>query len=344
MHTPRLIGALLVSLALAACGDDPPDDRRPAPAPGSLLADPLQAYPSTIAEVGLYPNAPDLSVVPSNAVAYAPAHPLWSSGSEKDRYIVLPEGAAVENTGEAWDFPVGTLFFKTFAYPRDGQQHPVETRLIQHTADGWVYATYVWNDAGTEATVSDMTRPIRVDVTLQDGEPMTHTVPSSLQCRMCHQSNRVEVLGFAELQLSEPDDAGEAPIHGLFADGLLAHDPTGADRVYHEDPLTEEVLGYLAGNCTHCHNGHDGPSSSYDLRYTAALDALIGQPTQSSVSASGIRVIPGNPEESIVFEAVTGITDELDIQEMPPVGIDRVDPYATDLLRRWILALPQDSE
>lgn len=336
--------AFLAALALVACGDDAAGDARPAPAPGSLLADPLQAYPSTIAEVGLYPSAPDLTVVPSNAVAYAPAHPLWSSGSEKDRYVVLPEGAVVENTGEAWEFPVGTLFFKTFAYPRDGAQNPVETRLIQRTEEGWAYATYVWNDEGTEATLSDMTRPLRVDVTLQDGEPMTHTVPSTLQCRKCHESNRVEVLGFSELQLSEPDETGQAPIDAFYADGLLAHDPEGADRVFHEDPLTQEVLGYLAGNCTHCHNGHDGPSSSYDLRYTAALDALVGRSTQSSVSASGIRVIPGNPDESIVFEAVSHITDEPDIEFMPPVGIDRVDPYAVDLLRRWILALPQDPE
>ena len=337
--------ALLLVASGVGCGDDAADDPEVVVDPNALVLNPLDAIPETMAEVGLYPLAPDLSVVAPVAHLYEPASPLWSSGSDKTRYVVIPDGGQVDNSGELWSYPTGTLFFKTFTFwDADGVQRPYETRLMRRTEDGWDFVTYVWNEDGTDAVASDMRRPIRVDVFTEDGTPVNHAIPSLLQCRKCHESSQVGALGFSEIQLSEAGSDGEPQLARLHAAGLFAAAPPAEpDRVTHPDALTEEFLRYLQGNCVHCHNGwDDGANSSYDLRYGAALDNLINRETESSVSAVGVRVIPGNPEESILFEAVSRITDEQDIEFMPPVGIDLVDPYAVDLIRRWIESLPNE--
>ena len=102
--------------------------------------------------------------------------------------------------------------------------------------------------------------------------------------------------------------------------------------------LTSQVLGYLVGNCTHCHNGTNGAASSFDLRPEVALRNLIDQPTASSATADGIRVVPGEPEQSVLYLAVRGGSD-FEVKDMPPLGVARRDDAAIQLLRNWILEL-----
>src|SRR5690349_15412965 len=84
------------------------------------------------------------------AEEFAPQYPLWSDGQAKRRWLHIPEGAAIDETdADRWEFPVGTRAWKEFS--RDGRK--VETRFIERRADGsWRYATYLWNDDGTQAT------------------------------------------------------------------------------------------------------------------------------------------------------------------------------------------------
>ena len=107
-------------------------------------------------------------------------------------------------------------------------------------------------------------------------------------------------------------------------------------------PLTSAVLGNFVGNCVHCHNGSNGAASSFDLRPAVALENLVDQPTASSATAAGIRLVPGAPEESILYLAMSG-TPDLEVKEMPPLGVAIRDLSAIEQLYDWILALQKPS-
>ena len=123
-----------------------PDEGPPA---NSLVAQPELELPGSLSDVGLFR---DLSKqTPYDvAMAYEPVWPLWSNGSAKQRYLVLPKGVRVDTTDpERWRYPVGTLLFKTFSFEFDGASRPVETRLMRRSVDGWDFATYLWNEQST---------------------------------------------------------------------------------------------------------------------------------------------------------------------------------------------------
>jgi hypothetical protein len=316
---------------------------RASPPAGSLVTDPLAPLPDTLAEVGIYPEAPDLSVVADGAIHYEPAWPLWSSGSDKHRFVVLPVGASVDTSDpDRWVFPVGTLLFKTFLYADgvDGCARPVETRVIRKAEDGtWDYAVYGWDEAGMAASQLDLGEPVPIPVVGADG-PFDHHVPARIECRACHESGVAEVLGFARLQLSVPRVDGEDDqLEVLAASGVLS-ESNELDIIDDPDDGTRRVLGMFAGNCVHCHNGSGGPSSSFDLRHDVALANTVNHETESSASASGIRIVPGSPETSILFLAFSGETDDPEVSAMPPMGVDVRDQAAIELLRAFILELP----
>ncbi|HEY3494979.1 MAG TPA: hypothetical protein VGK73_09850, partial [Polyangiaceae bacterium] len=268
------------------------------------------------------------------ALAYEPGYPLWSNGSDKRRYLVLPPGEIAESDeAGAFRFPVGTLFLKTFSYPApDGGERPIETRVLQNAEDGWQYAVYAWDESGG-ASLIDLARSTKVEVEL-DGERFEHVVPSKLDCRKCHESGLGSVLGFREIQLGAARDGTNelARLHerGVFGAGA-SFDP---ERIEHADPVTEAVLGYLQGNCVHCHNG-GAPPAAFDMQHGVALENLIGKDTQGEL-LSGVRVVPADPEASVVFLTLARRTDVDGILPMPPVGVQRTDASAVELFRGWI--------
>lgn len=300
-------GALVV-MALAACDGS-----------ARFFDDPTQPLPAQLS---------DLSVSNLDADelrSYTPAWPLWSNGSDKQRTLFLPSPIDTSDPAR-WQFPVGTTLMKTFAYDR-----PIETRVIRRLDDSWAYDVYLWDADGSDATLLPLDIGVEVAVEV-DGEAFMHRVPNRLDCRTCHESAAVPVLGFASVQLAE--DA----LAKLDADGLRT-DPHPPARIEHSDSATREVLGYFQGNCVHCHNGGTGPSSSFDLRHESALANIIDQQTDSSASAQGIRVVPGSSAASILFLAVSGESDDTSIKPMPPVGVQRRDAGAIEQLRAWIDAL-----
>jgi len=123
----------------------------------------------------------------------------------------------------------------------------------------------------------------------------------------------------------------------FYEDGWLGALPEQPARIIAEDEATRSVLGYLEGNCTHCHNGGDGPASAFDLRHPVALEHLVDVPTTSEL-VGGWRVRSGAPEESGLFLALSR-AEVTTAQPMPPLGVERVDEAAVELFRAWITGL-----
>jgi len=335
MWTHRIIGLGL--FWVMACSGSSTDK----PVTTNLLENPLAAFPTALSSVGLYPDLNDVTIVAEAVLEYTPMWPLWSNGSEKRRYIQLPEGAIIDNSDSTrWIFPVGTLLFKTFLFPHEedlSTLRPVETRILRKAETEWEYAAYLWNESSTEATLLAMKKTKTVSIVGPDGELADHKIPSRRQCRQCHESSQDTVLGFNELQLN--GDSG-VELTRIVENGLLSQAPADpAGSIGEHDALTSAFLGYLQGNCVACHNGTDGPSSSFDLRAEVALENLIDQPTNSTAALSGIRVIPGNPQDSILYQGISGETDDPEVKNMPPVGVQILDETAISLVYDWILSL-----
>ncbi len=328
--------AVLFALASCHCssgsGSEPSAQETWLDAPGEM--------PATLEETGLYPDLHDLGRHNPRAVLYEPAYPLWTNGSIKQRFVVLPGDARIDTSdSKAWEFPEQTLFFKTFSYEdqsADDGLRPIETRVIRRTEDAWEFYVYLWAKDRDSAELLDgvHTTPVEVEY---DGEEFEHVVPARLDCRTCHESQPVGVIGFDELQLNSPleeqDDTTQ--LEELARRGVLSELPDHPDEIAEDDATTRKVLGYLQGNCAHCHNGWNGPSSAFDMRHDVALENLIGVETTSEL-LTGVRVVPGSAKDSALYKALTRDPEIPNTTAMPPIGVDLVDRAAVEMVGDWI--------
>jgi hypothetical protein len=315
-----------------------------------------ETLPQHLTETGLYAS-PDPSVVAPGVRQFLPQYPLWSDGLTKRRWIFLPRGTSIDATSElAWDFPVGTRFWKEFSL--NGRR--IETRMSwKSSPTRWQMASYVWNEDGTDAVLAS---PEGVANVAELAPGRRHTIPSRSDCAACHGAERLGPLGFNALQLSQDRDPnaihGEALAPGMITladlinQGLLTPAPTHfiADppRIRTSNPSTRSVLGYLAVNCVICHNGGDdgtplGPSLAiHELLEDADRAALnlIDRPSAWQVPgvADGHSVVvhPGTPDLSALF---VRLRSRAPSSQMPPLGTVLRDQQAVDAIGRWISSL-----
>ena len=306
--------------------------------------------PQHLQETGLYTDFGALTVDPAH-LAFSPQYPLWTDGATKRRWISLPPTTAIDASDpDAWVFPIGTRLWKEFSFA--GER--VETRYIERQPDGqWRYAAYAWSADGREAQLAPATGK-RGAYPLGGGK--AHTIPSVSDCKVCHQGGRSEVLGFSLVQLAPQRDPGalhaDASISGvdiklLMARGLIVSLPESAlEPRWNAASATERAaLGYLHGNCGHCHN-EQGPLRNVELflRQTAgagaepAIASTFDQPLKKpapGMSADAVlRIEPQRADRSALMQRVASRYPPL---QMPPLGTVLVDKQAVDLLKRWIV-------
>jgi hypothetical protein len=308
--------------------------------------------PQRLSETGLYSEMASLIVDPRHR-AFSPQYPLWSDGAQKRRWVSLPAGATIDvRNVDAWSFPVGTRFWKEFAF--GGRR--VETRMLVKTGPTqWEFASYVWNHAQTDAELAPPTGlPNHVEV----APGKRHSIPSVDDCRACHDSNRTEVLGFTALQLS--DDRDQEAVHGEpLTDGMLTLRSLVEERRLHParpelvsappriqagTPRERAALGYLSTNCGSCHNA----ASSI-----ASLGLTFRQPAYDGGLATVSRGLarrtkwdrPGAvPETTEVIDRSTPEHSALLLRmgsrrptsQMPPFGTVLPDHAAIDVVSRWV--------
>jgi hypothetical protein len=136
-------------------------------------------------------------------------------------------------------------------------------------------------------------------------------IPSRADCLACHEGAPVPILGYSAVQL----ETGLAP-----------------------------ALGYLHGNCGHCHNDAALPALELPLLQSASRPAasaarsyaaLIGRSSRFRPhgAANPQRVVPGDAQRSILVARMKS-TDPL--TRMPPLGVTLVDAEGLALITRWI--------
>jgi hypothetical protein len=286
---------------------------------------------------------------------FSPQYPLWSDGARKTRWVLLPPGTHIDASDvDAWEFPDGTRFWKQFEF--SGRK--VETRMLWKTGGEWVFATYVWNDAQTDAVLGSADG---VPAVVEIAPGKAHSVPSTEDCRACHVTNRPEVLGFSALQLSadrdplaphaEPLETEMVTLRTLVDEDLLR--PRRPElvsrppRIAADDPRTRAVLGVLSANCGNCHNADSS---------IANLGLLLRQPaygTRAQVAASVERLlrrtgkwqVPGSTPDTSVFVApgapersglLVRMRSRRPTTQMPPLGTVIPDHDGIELVTSWI--------
>jgi hypothetical protein len=331
----------------------------PAPRPTTEAAPVAATLPERLSETGLYSDTGAL-VVDSRNRPFAPQYPLWSDGADKRRWVRLPDGAVIDaREADAWDFPVGTRFWKEFVFA--GVK--VETRhLVKTAADRWVFASYMWD---TDQRDARRVPAEGVPNVAEVAPGKRHGIPSEAECRACHDSGRTEVLGFNALQLSddrdplaphaEPLAPGMVTLRTLVDEGrlraldaALVHTPP---RIVAADATERAVLGYLSTNCGSCHNRRSSIASlglflQYSLRSAAggcAPDAVA-----TTLGRSGHWVVPAAPEGAsrLVFPGRGDLSAMLvrarsrrPSSQMPPIGTVVADKAALALVQQWIASL-----
>ena len=313
---------------------------------------PATSPPATLHETGLYAAGAGLVVDPAH-LAFSPQYPLWTDGASKRRWLSLPPNTYIDaSRPNAWEFPVGTRLWKEFSVGR-----AVETRYIERLADAsWRYASYVWNEAGTHATLAPVAGIRALPI---EGAPNNrYTVPGEADCRACHEGAAAPVLGFSALQLSQDRDPlaphadalSPVDLRQLVERGLVRNLPPALlktpPRIEASSPHERAALGYLHGNCGHCHNA-DGSPVPVEVRLAQdvslgtqsaeqVLRSLLDAPSRFRAAglAHDARVVtPGRPEASTLLWRIRSTNPQT---QMPPLGVQALDHEALALLERWI--------
>lgn len=307
----------------------------------------------------------------ARVTAYDLNTPLYSDGALKFRYVFIPEGQQAQYREDGvFEFPVGTVLIKTFAFAADMRQPTenvrfLETRLLIRRAEGWVAYPYVWNDAQTEARLSVIGATVPVNFTNEQGQAIAldWAAPNRNQCKGCHDlAGELTPIGPSARNLNRTSD-GEAfsPWNGptiprsepialnqldAWTDsGLLSGAPRNAEapRVPNafdaSAPLDLRARAYLDVNCAHCHNPQ-GPAhtSGLDLRWSQHQPIAWGvgkRPVAAGRGSAGFEfaIEPGHPERSILLHRMRSTDPGV---MMPETGRQLVDQRAVALIEEWI--------
>jgi hypothetical protein len=312
----------------------------------------LDGLPVDLACTGLFAGT-DSEELAEGVEAFKPAYTFWSDAAGKSRWVKLPEGEKIDTSDERrWRFPLRTKFWKQF--DADGER--VETRLYQKVRDDrWVKATYIWDEGGEHAKREDSGREF-----VRNG--IDYRVPTTGMCDDCHDGHPDNVLGFDAVSLGLPGaDTGGLTLQKLVDQDLLTDPPERTELTIGDDGTGKaaDVLGWLNINCgVACHNdGVNSEAEKTGLRMKldpALLDGrpsndfqtfelLIDTPAQTQQWQEQKRVVPGKPDESLLYKLITSRVGTDSNKQMPPLATRLVDEDSVAKVREWILALEQVS-
>jgi len=325
---------------------------------GGTPADPLYGFPTQLSATGLFASTADLQPA-SGFIPYDVVAPLWSDYSSKERWIAIPNGERITfNEEGSWQFPVGTILLKHFGMEMvagdPASERRLETRVLVHQNNGWVGATYRWNNGQTDATllqaaasevltVADASFPGNV-------RTQTYQYPSPTQCLRCHSLAAGRVLGVRTRQLNSffnYDGVEDIQIRTWNHIGLFTSNIGRADR-YNAHASLEDTSAslesrsraYLDSNCAFCHTPGGATPVSLNLNSNVALssmNAIDVAPSAGDLGIANARIIaPGDHTRSVLWERMH-TTDS--VTRMPPIASVMPDETALDILAQWIDSL-----
>ena len=314
-----------------------------------------ESIPTRLSETGLFSDLASLTPA-RGLIPYQPAHPFWSDGVVKQRWVGVPYISNVEFTGDDWNFPLGAVAVKHFSYYQSqnnpGTERRLETRVLLNSDQGWQGFTYRWNDEQTDAQLVTGRQTTTLTVTQSDGSVATqqYDFPSQGDCLRCHTQAEGWTLGLNTGQLNSEYDYGQAinnQIETWNHIGMFNVDVGSANQYDAYPSLNDEQVDlaqrartYLDVNCSVCHQPGGGTNVNLDFRALTAdeaINAIDVTPSAGDLSIENALIIaPGSKESSILWQRIS----RLDDKRMPPLSSHVLDQQAIDIIGEWIDALP----
>jgi uncharacterized repeat protein (TIGR03806 family) len=344
-----LIAAACLASLSTGCGFSRQKDVR------AYLAEP---FPKKLSDWHLFKSTRASLQPNARVVPYDLNTPLFSDYASKYRFVWMPEGASAEYRDDGpFEFPVGTILSKTFAFRADGQKSRerfIETRLLVHTNSGWIPLPYIWNQAQDEAYLNLVPDPVQVHWTDASGKhrDFAYQIPNTNECHECHDNNRVLLpIGPKARNLNKTyayEEGTENQIAHLQRMGYLRGAPPLESiprAAKWNDPsdgtLADRAQAYLDNNCAHCHQpggtagytGVDFRSNHFDL----ARVGICKRPNSAGVMGDlQFDIVAGSPAASILLYRMQSTAPKV---MMPQIGRAVVHEEGVALIRDWIASL-----
>jgi mono/diheme cytochrome c family protein len=323
------------------------------------------SLPLLLSQTGVFGNTPGMT--PTNGlIPYQPNVPLWSDGALKIRYLALPNSGGPVTPNQqitfaptnAWTFPAGTVFVKTFEL-QTNQSNPnsilrLETRLLVRDINGQVYGvTYKWRPDNSDADLLTSSLTQAIPITTPGGVvTQMWYYPSPADCLTCHTPVANYVLGVNSRQLNgnlayPATGNTDNQLRTLNRLGLLnpAFDEATITNFEKLSALTnltasfqDRARSYLDANCAQCHQpGGTGPT--FDARYDTPLASqnIINVPVSSSLGYDNAHVVtPDDVWRSELYDRINTTATT----KMPPLARNLIDTNAVAVMAAWINSLP----
>ncbi len=348
-YLPAAVVALL--LAISGCADRA--SHEPALAPVVPFAR-LSQYGLFVGDAAAQSPAP--GVIP-----YELNSALFSDYAAKYRFVKMPRGThATYFEDDVFEFPVGTVIAKTFAYLTDARdpsqgRRLIETRILKRDPGGWKGLPYIWNAAQTDAMLDVAGDIVDVSWIHTDGRSRTNNyiIPNANQCKGCHQAGEsVLPIGPKVRNLNREFayfDGKENQLDHWARAGALAGAPAAdlAPRLpVWDDPKSgsfdARARAWLEINCAHCHSPA-GPArnSGLDLlasQRKATSFGILKPPVAAGLGSGGLQydIVPGEPDRSIMVYRIASTHPGV---MMPELGKRLVHEEGVALIRQWIAAM-----
>lgn len=173
------------------------------------------SFPRKLSASGLYDamQRPHPALIP-----YIVNSPFWSDGSDKERFILLPEGERIGfNEKGHWKFPENTLLVKTFSIDTPTGRRKIETRLMSLQQGEWAGYSYAWNDDQTDAVLIEAAGRDMTYRQVEGGKEreLKWHYPSRVECMVCHTRAANYVLGINTAQLNRDGQLGRLSARGV---------------------------------------------------------------------------------------------------------------------------------
>ncbi len=315
----------------------------------SNTPDTSATFPRLLSKTGLFkslsPLTPAAGVVPYSVVV-----PRWEDGADSQRWVAIPGNGKIELATSADKpavYPEGTVLVKHLTLPHgDFAPIPLETQLLHFERGTWRPYSYLWDEAGREATLVDTvgtSRPIKLAASGKSpAVERTWHVNATNECKLCHNAGPKFVLGFVSNQLIHSG-------HELAAQGVLVTTPIirPIDRLV--DPtepkakLDDRARSYLHANCSMCHHPGGNAIVSFFLRRDLPFEQLNTN-KGTGIGTFGMRdakiIVPSDPYRSVLMYRMT----KLGYARMPYIGSRVVDSEGVALIEQWILSLGNAKE
>lgn len=375
--------ALAAFTALAACGGD--DGGGGVDLTQPPVVDVTQPPHQRLSEYNLFAWDPEAGYtwnpIGDRVVPYDLNTELFSDYALKARAIYVPPGASIAYDPEvAFEFPVGSVVIKNFAFPGDFRAPAddvtlIETRLLVRYADGWRPLPYVWDAAQADAVLTPAGDVRSISFVDDLGTPRTsnYLVPQRNQCETCHARKpsdtadpEMVAIGPKARHLNRTYDYGGAvgavnQLERMSALGLLTGAPapasapaaydfravaTGGVAAIPAADLEPAARTYLDINCAHCHdpNAVQGITSQLFLGHDNTDLFRLGyckRPGSAGAGTGGFEFDIVPGNPDISILYFRMHTEEVGAM-MPLLGRSLTHTRGSELVHAWIAAMPPD--